>query len=364
MRYCEIVLTLPLLIPTTDYMRIITTLALLVSFIFSLQAQDKHFTQFYASPLTLNPALTGLFNGKFRASMSYRNQWKGVLDSPYETFAAGVDVKFDVELDSRYKDAFAIGLLFFNDKVGGIDFTTNQIALSGAFHKGLDFDSKQFLSVGFQAGLLQRNINYEDLFFDDQFNSLDAFDRPTLENLPENNFSFSDFSVGLNYTYSVNKDFNIIVGGSMHHVFSPQVSFYPEDNGGDSKLYSKYNGQLSVELPLADQVTLSPRFLIAKQGPHLEMNTGANVRLQFNDYSNNALHIGSWVRPVSNESDELFLDAVIFLVGFEINAVLFGLSYDLNLDDLSTFKQGQNAIEFSAVYRGNYEDDDILCPKF
>ena len=351
-------------IPTTDYMKNRVTFLLVFVILSTAQAQDKHFTQFYASPLTLNPALTGAYNGKFRAMMIYRDQWRGALDSPYKTFAAAVDVRFDVEMDSRYKDAFAIGLLFFNDKVGGIDFSTNQIALSGAFHKGLDFDKKQFLSLGFQAGVLQRNINYEDLFFDDQFNDLDQFDRPTLEELPENNFSFSDLSVGLNYTFSPKKNTSFFVGGAFHHIFSPQVSFYPEEIGGNSKLYSKYSGQISAQLPLTDLISLSPRFLFAKQGPHLEMNTGANLRIKLNDFSGNALHLGSWVRPVSNESSEIALDALIFLVGFELNNVLFGLSYDLNLDDLQTFKQGQNAIEFSATYMGDFEDESILCPKF
>ncbi len=328
------------------------------------QAQDKHFTQFYASPLTLNPALTGAYNGRFRVSGIYRDQWRGALESPYTTFAAAVDVRFDVALDSRYKDAFAIGLLFFNDKVGGIDFSTNQMAVSGAFHKGLDYDKKQFLSVGFQAGLLQRNINYEDLLFDDQFNQLNGFDQPTGEELPENNFSFSDLSVGLNYTYSPKKNMSFFAGAALHHILTPQVSFYSPDVGGNSQLYSKISGQLSANLPLADRLSLQPRFLFAKQGPHLEMNAGSNIRIKFNDFNSNALHLGSWVRPVSNEKDEFMLDAVIVMVGFEFSNVLFGLSYDLNIDAYRLYKQGQNALEFSVTYLGDYEDESILCPKF
>ncbi|MEM1319767.1 MAG: PorP/SprF family type IX secretion system membrane protein [Bacteroidota bacterium] len=330
----------------------------------SAEAQDKQFTQFYASPLTLNPALTGAYNGRFRVSGIYREQWRGALESPYETFAAAVDVRFDAELDSRYKDAFAIGLLFFNDKVGGIDFSTNQIAISGAFHKGLDFDKKQFLSVGFQAGILQRNINYEDLFFDDQFNDLNGFDRPTGEDLPENNFSFSDLSVGLNYTFTPKKRTTFFAGFALHHILTPDVSFFSPEDGGNSQLFTKLSAQLSADLPLTDRLSLQPRFLYAQQGPHMQVNTGTNLRIRVNDYNSNSLHIGSWVRPVSNEQDEITLDAVIVLVGFEFNNVLFGLSYDVNIDSYRTFDQGQNAIEFSATYLGSFEDESILCPKF
>ncbi|MEM8909741.1 MAG: type IX secretion system membrane protein PorP/SprF, partial [Bacteroidota bacterium] len=111
--------------------RLILSLPLLI-FALSLSAQDKHFTQFYSAPLTLNPALTGAFDGRYRVSAIYRDQWRGALDEPYVTFASAIDVKFDLELSNRYEDAVAIGLLFFSDRVNGIDFNTNQIALSGA----------------------------------------------------------------------------------------------------------------------------------------------------------------------------------------------------------------------------------------
>ena len=89
-----------------------STIFFLFLLLTGLQAQDKHFTQFYAAPLTLNPALTGAFNGKYRASVIYRDQWRNVLDDPYVTFASAIDVKFDLELDSRYEDAVAIGLKY------------------------------------------------------------------------------------------------------------------------------------------------------------------------------------------------------------------------------------------------------------
>lgn len=338
------------------------TLFCIIVLLVGAKAQDQHFTQFYASPLTLNPALTGAFNGKYRASAIYRDQWRNALDNPYTTFSAAIDVRFDVELDSRYKDAFAVGLLFYNDQVSGIDFSTNQIALSGAFHKGIDFDKSQFISVGFQGALSQRNINYEDLIFDDQFNDLDAFEFGTGEDLPENNFTFSDLSVGLNYIYSPSNRLSFFAGAAMHHILQPQVTFYDAEEGGDSKLFSKYSAQLSAKIPVADLVSISPRFLIASQGPHLEINTGSNVRFQFNSYGGTALHLGTWVRPVRNADDSIDLDALVLMTGIELEAVIIGLSYDLNLTDINTARRG--AFELSITYLGDYDNDSILCPKF
>ena len=346
---------------------------LLIPLLFSaalMLAQDKHFTQFYASPLTLNPALTGAFDGRYRVGGIYRDQWRGVLDDPYVTFSTSVDVRFDVTLDSRYKDAFAIGLVFLSDNVNSIDFSTNQLALSAAFHKGLDFDKRQFITIGIQAALNQRNINYEFLNFDDQFNQIDNFNLATQEVLPENNFAFSDFSAGINYIFRPKKKISINAGFTLSHFLRPQLSFYPpaEDPqdiiDGDSRLYMKLGGQLSIQFPVTSRVSLIPRVLFTKQGPHLAMTTGSNVRIALNDFNRNAFQIGTWVRPVRNDGGDFGLDAAILMVGFEISNILFGLSYDANIDDLRTHRQGQNSIEFSAMYQGSFDDESILCPKF
>ena len=329
-----------------------------------VSAQDKHFTQFYATPLTLNPALTGAFNGSYRVGGTYRDQWRNALDDPYVTFETAIDVRFPLKLDPRFKDAFAVGLLFYSDKVSSIDFNTNQIALSGAFHKSLDHDNKQYLSAGFQVGIAQRNVNYENLTFGDQFNSVVGFEFQTAEDLPENNFSFSDFNIGLNYAITPKKGLSFFVGAAMHHVFEPQVTFYPLEDDGNSKLFAKYSAQLSAEIPLSERLSLIPRFLFATQGPHTEMNVGTNFRIKINDYNNSAVHIGGWVRPVGNSDSSTSVDAVIAMFGLELSSVLIGLSYDVNLTDLTTTQQGQGAFEISTTYLGNFDDDSILCPKF
>ena len=102
----------------------------------SIKAQDQHFTQFYAAPLTLNPALTGSMDAKYRLGLIYRDQWRNVLDDPSTTFGASLDLRFGVKFNKKNsRDAAGIGLLFFSDKNPGTDFTTNQIAIAGAFHK-------------------------------------------------------------------------------------------------------------------------------------------------------------------------------------------------------------------------------------
>jgi type IX secretion system PorP/SprF family membrane protein len=326
-------------------------------------AQDKHFTQFYAAPLTLNPALTGALEGKYRVGAIYRDQWRQVLENPIRTFAVAGDLRFKAPGKRVKEDAFGLGLMFFNDKVSVVDFSTTQIAVSMAYHKSLGAANRQFLTLGIQGGLTQRNVNYESLDFHDEFNGTTGYVNPTGEDLPDNNFSYGDLNIGLNYTAEIGRSGRIFAGLAMYHVTEPNISFYENTEEGD-KLYRKYSAQIAANLPLArdNSVMLLPRFLIAQQGPHREMNIGTNFRIAMGQYGGTALHLGTWVRPVRND-DGTGLDAVVALVGIEFNKVLIGLSYDLNISALEA-KQRQAAFEISIAYLGDYDNEEILCPKF
>ncbi len=227
-----------------------------------LPAQDKHFTQYYAAPMTINPALTGAFQGRYRMGVIRRDQWRQALDSPYTTFAGAIDVRFNARYkkNSKRDDAIGVGILFFNDKVDDVGFRTTQMAVSGAFHKSLDQAGIHYLTIGTQLAINQRSVNYENLTFEDQYSGTDGYILATGENLPENNFSFFDMAIGLNYTFSPSHRTTVYLGGALHHLLEPNVSFLaanpdleidvPEPN----KLYRKYSGQLAARFPVTNQV--------------------------------------------------------------------------------------------------------------
>lgn len=338
-------------------------------------AQDKHFTQFYAAPLTLNPALTGAFDGKYRVGAIYRDQWRGVLDKPYTTFAAAMDLRLDLHLRTLEKDRLGVGILFFRDKIGGIDFSTNQLSVSTAYHKSLNSDNTQYLSLGVQVGLAQRNLNYENLVFQDQWNGETAYSEPTTENFPENSFGFPDISMGLNYAYSDKKRTSFFAGLGWHHILQPDVSFYSQDGIEGSPLWSKFSGQISAQFPIAYRISMSPRLLFSVQGEnairaisfqsgsHLEINAGTNFRFLLEQTGGTSLHLGAWVRPVRNFDSSFNIDAVVLMTGLEYNNVLLGLSYDATITDFSKSYR-RSAFEISVTYLGEYENEEILCPSF
>jgi len=133
----------------------------------SLWSQDAQFSQFYANPIYLNPALTGSHSGTYRIIANYRSQWQGAIDQPFTTTSASGDLKFALPNRSgsyrKSNDIVAVGLLFFRDSVKDFDYNTTSINFSGAYHKLLAEESRQYLSIGLQLGLF-RYGNWNSLF--------------------------------------------------------------------------------------------------------------------------------------------------------------------------------------------------------
>jgi len=79
----------------------------------TLTAQDIHFSQFYSSPLNLNPALTGVMNCNVRLSGNYRNQWASVLKAnAFSTYS----ISYDQRIPVGRNDFFGVGGTFWGDK--------------------------------------------------------------------------------------------------------------------------------------------------------------------------------------------------------------------------------------------------------
>src|SRR6218665_3926645 len=132
-------------------------------------AQDVHFTQYFTSPLTLNPAQTGLTQNDWRASANFRTQWYTVSDNPYISGTVAFDIP-TLRGKLPEGDALGIGVLGLYDKsgTGGLQNTT--VGLSVAYHKAFGVEKQHTLSLGVQGYLVQKSIQFDKLVFGDQFN--------------------------------------------------------------------------------------------------------------------------------------------------------------------------------------------------
>ena len=162
--------------------------------------QDIHFSQFYMSPLNLNPALTGVMNCNDRFVANYRNQWASILKSnAFTTYSASYDRKIPV---GQY-DYFGVGGTLWGDVAGEADFQTLQARLSGSYSRrmGGNRDLAHYLVFGADAGITQRSIDFLKLRFGTQHNGAGGFDPslPSGESLARDNFIFADVSAGLCY---------------------------------------------------------------------------------------------------------------------------------------------------------------------
>ncbi len=334
-----------------------------------LRSQDLLFTQKYANPTNFNPSMAGVYDALYRITVQHRTQWNSVLDHAYKSYGLSGDARLEIGRDRNQMDAFSIGLIFLSDKVDRFDFSMTQISLAGAFHKNLGGEHTNYLSAGLSLGMRQQNINYENLRFQDMFDGTSDFTFNTSEILPENNFSYPDLNLGITFSHRQRNGIRFNAGASILHVLRPDLSFYQnEDNpayiGEDEYLINRnIIGHVSVETEVFPRFWLSPRAVASFHGPHHSFFFGTGSRLLISDSRASFLHFGLFGR-VTNRLDEYKFRDLALLMGFEIEGIRLGLSYDLSLDDLSHYSQRQGIFELSITIMGEYTNENDLCPQF
>ena len=337
----------------------------------SALSQDSQFSQFYANPLYLNPALTGSHSGTYRVSSNYRSQWNGALNTPFSTVAIGGDLKYDLKSPGSFSsgnDLVAIGIQFFSDRVGILNYNTTQLSLFGAYHKLLDKATNQYLSAGVQLGLAQRGISITNLDFQDEFNGFDQFSFPTQEILPANSQVAPDVSIGLHYSITPKKNNSYYVGVAYQHWNQPNISFFDRDmrttqDFESFQLDARFTAHASASFPLSAAVSIEPRTIYLSQGQSQSAVVGVNLRYKLLDSDEFSTHLGVWMRTSRSISTWQPADAIVSL-GIGKQGLLVGLSYDANLRNLTGVALGTNTIELSVSYSGNHENGNKFCPEF
>jgi len=315
-----------------------------------VSGQDIHFSQFYESPLLLNPACAGATNTDFRFVVNYKNQWKSVI-TPYKTTAIAFDSR--VYINKKRKGNFiGYGFTLYNDKAGLSKLTTNQVSLDLNYH--LFFSRSSSLSVGVKSGLFQRSINTTELKWDAQFDgkNYDAA-LPTGESAVYQSFMKFDLAAGALYQYynRANK-FRFEIGGSMAHITKPKISFYSKDPA----LNFKYIGHTGMTIKATDGIFFLPSALFALQGKHSEFTAGGNFRFMIGEQTKEKVILNTFTLISSAMQFGVFYrvkDAVIFTAAMDYKRnMTFGVSYDVNVSNLNAASKRRGGLEFSFILRG------------
>ena len=336
-------------------MRNTLLLFLLLLGLTQLKAQDPNFSQFFASPLTLNPALTGKFDGVMRVAGNYRNQWP-TINNAYTTYTASVDAGILKGTIPEF-DQFGVGVLGFSDKSGNGVLQNNSIALSTSYHKALDENGYSQLGLGFQGAYVTKNLDVTKVKFLDQLRP-DGFTGLTEEVFTQQqlNLSYFDMNVGLLYNGSTDGSNNYYVGASMYHVTRPMESF----NGGQYVLDPRLTIQAGGMLPLADYNAIHFSAIHSRQANAVNTVIGGAYMMNVNGdpQTPTNLYLGSWFR---------LGDAIIPYIGLEFGDFHIGATYDVNTSSLKPGSNMRGGAEFSLIYIKKPDDPNakrMNCPKF
>lgn len=310
------------------------------------QAQDVHFTQFDASPLTLNPANTGAFSGQFRASAIYRDQWRSVTggDAAFKTIAVSLDMPIinDISID----DYLAAGVQFYKDQAGDGNLSNTTVMLSLAYHKFLGTNGNKVLSVGLQGGYSRKNIDLSKLYFGDEY--LEGQWQPgTSAEWGWLTTGTSNYIInaGINYSQSIGGRSSFVLGVGANNLNQPLESFDKRAAAADVGLGIRYTGQLGAIIGLNDKFSLRPAALWQSQSTATELVVGNEFNLKVGDTYDaplaTAIYAGVWYR---NQ------DAVMVTAGLEYKGFRIGVGYDYNTSDLKAASNNNGGFEISIRY--------------
>ena len=331
---------------------ILTVCALLTT---TSNAQDPNFSQFFASPLTLNPALTGKFDGVMRFAANYRNQWPSI-NNAYTTMTASLDMGIMKNRIPEY-DQFGIGIMAYSDKAGNGALNSNYLGLSVAYHKALDENGYHQLGAGFQGTYMNKRLNTEKLTFQDQLTPM-GFTGVTRESFSSQqvNLHYFDLNAGIIYNGSTNGYNNFYLGASMYHINRPKETFQK----GDFLLNSRVTIQVGAKIPVGtyNSVHVAANHSIQAKARNTMLGGAFCLNVNNDEENPTNFYIGSWYR---------FQDALIPYVGLEFGEWHFGASYDVNTSALKAASNSRGGVEVSLIYIKKYTDPNMKklnCPKF
>lgn len=308
-------------------------LQLIIFFGFSLivisgKAQDMQFSQFYANPLYLNPALAGATECA-RVNLNYRNQWPS-LTNAFITYS----ISYDQNLPSINS---GFGVLLINDRQGDGALNTTMAGVIYAYN--LQVTDGLFIRFGAEASYYQQRLDWEKLVFADQINPINgSIIGISNQTPPENtNIAVADFSVGTVVRYYD----QFFVGFTADHISQPSLSFY--DNP-DNKLPLKLTAHGGVSINVSrgiignineNDFSIEPHILYMYQQNFQQLNAGLYLNRK-------PFVLGAWFRHNFQNPD-----AVIILIGISFKNIKFGYSYDIGLSKVGGETLGAHEISFA-----------------
>jgi type IX secretion system PorP/SprF family membrane protein len=315
-------------------------------------AQDLHFSQYFNTPLLVNPANTG-FNPDydFRLGANYRNQWANV-GNPYKTMSVWGDTKM---FTNRFENGWiGVGASLLKDAAGSGSLTATSGYATIAYHQMLGYNS--LLSGGFGLGFVNKRIDISKLTFDNQWNGR-FFDAtiPSNEPFSYSQTSYLDLQMGLNYAYFASEKVYFNAGVSIMHINTPRESFF-DPSVSDNRIERRYTAFLNSNIKIQDMWIVNPNIYVSKMGNAWETVVGFNANRDLTGNGVSQLIIGLYYRNK---------DALIPIVGYQVNDLKITVNYDATISTLGGLNGTRGAYELSIVKSGVFPSSagrGVRCP--
>lgn len=329
---------------------------ILMGFVFCLLAvhvngQGLNFSQYFNTPMLVNPANTG-FNPDFdyRIGGNYRNQWANV-GTPFRTMSLWGDTKL---FGNRFENGWmGVGAALYSDRAGNGNLVATNGYASVAYHQMLGYNS--LLSGGFSVGFINKRIDIAKLNFDNQWNG-QFFDISIPSNEPFlfSQTTFVDLQVGMNYAYFASDNFYFNLGVSAKHVNRPRESFL-SPTAVDARLNPRFTGFVNASIKLEDLWIVNPNIYVSKMGNAWETVLGFNANRNLSGDGEQQMILGLYYRHK---------DAVIPMVGYQVNDTRFTFNYDATVSNLGNINGYRGAYEISIIKSGIFSNSSnaVKCP--
>lgn len=316
--------------------------------VIKINAQDPHFSQFYANALYLAPSFAGAIEEN-RLSLNFRNQWPAV---------PGVFHTYSVSYD-RYMPNFksGIGVLASYDVAGSGDLSTTNIGLIYSYD--IQINNEWHFRPGISFKFTYLGLNYGKLIWNHMITA--GGTTPSITPPPFESVADVDFA-----TSALFYNDRIWAGFTVDHLLKPRQSFY---------------GDWETHVPI--KVNVFGGYQITRRGRQIKqqrynevLSIAGNFKYQdkfFQSdvglyYYRDPIIFGLWYRGVPFVTSQAG-DAVIALIGFKTEDLHIGYSYDFTISNLISSTGGAHEIsmvyEFVTSTLGNRRRfRAVPCPEF
>lgn len=299
-------------------------------------SQDIHFSNWQMSPLNLNPANTGMFEGDGRLIFNYRNQWQSV-PVPYSTFSFGGDYNLKKSFIKNTEEA--VGIILNHDAAGDGKYKITDFKIPINHKFSFKKDSGLSVALGIIGGITNISVDANRLSYDKQWDG-DAYSAGLNngESFAKQSKLFADIGAGVVVQKKINQKMKATIGYSINHINKPNISFY---NTPGVVLRVKHNESLQFKYSFNNISAMMFEYYGNQQQKFRENLFGLSYYHTLDPKTNTICNVGLLTR---------INDAIITTVGLEYNNMRLQASYDYNYSQFKRATNGRGGLEISFIY--------------